>query len=82
MFQVTLLLENLASDPRSQVQDEVLNDLKVLAEEETAHLWTKENIENLVDYIRFDQFKDSVILFFNLRFSLSTSEFCQNFVGT
>jgi len=50
--QVTLLLEYLATDPRSQVQDEVLNDLKVLAEERTAHLWTKENIENLVEYIK------------------------------
>jgi len=49
--QVTLLLKYLKSDPRRQVQDQVLNDLKILAQEETAHLWTKENIDNLVDYI-------------------------------
>ena len=46
-----LLLQYLGEDPRRQVQEEVLSDLYLLAGAETAHLWTRDNIENVIEYI-------------------------------
>jgi len=49
--QVSLLLQYLHADPRRKVQDEVLSDLSVLAGEETSHLWTREHLGDLIDYV-------------------------------
>ncbi|XP_023336904.1 integrator complex subunit 7 [Eurytemora carolleeae] len=49
--QVSLLLECLSRDPRRGVQDGVLSDLNLLAGEDTAHLWSRENVEALIEFV-------------------------------
>eukprot|EP00090_Calanus_glacialis_P010805 TRINITY_DN19273_c0_g1_i1.p1 TRINITY_DN19273_c0_g1~~TRINITY_DN19273_c0_g1_i1.p1 ORF type:complete len:960 (-),score=369.63 TRINITY_DN19273_c0_g1_i1:206-3085(-) len=58
--QVTLLLEHLTKDPRQQVRLALLSDLSLLAREDTAHLWTKENMEDMVMFARQTQCEDSM----------------------
>jgi len=58
--QVTLLLEHLTKDPRQQVRLALLSDLSLLAKEETAHLWSKENMEAMIKFARDAQCEDSM----------------------
>jgi len=58
--QVTLLLEHLSKDPRQQVRLALLSDLSLLAREDTAHLWTKENMEDMVMFASKTQCEDSM----------------------
>jgi len=58
--QVTLLLEHLSKDPRQQVRLALLSDLSLLAREETAHLWTKDNMEDMVMFAMQTQCEDSM----------------------
>jgi len=58
--QVTLLLEHLTKDPRQQVRLALLSDLSLLAKEETAHLWSKENMEDMIGFARDAHCEDSM----------------------
>eukprot|EP00092_Neocalanus_flemingeri_P013580 GFUD01014645.1.p1 GENE.GFUD01014645.1~~GFUD01014645.1.p1 ORF type:complete len:959 (-),score=367.80 GFUD01014645.1:93-2969(-) len=58
--QVTLLLDHLTKDPRQQVRLALLSDLSLLAGEDTAHLWTKENMEDMVMFASQTQCEDSM----------------------
>ena len=61
--QVDLLLRHLIQDPRSTVKRWVLADLRFLANENRAHLWSKENIESIITFAEgFDNSKDVSIL--------------------
>ena len=46
--QVELLLKHLTTDPRSIIKRWVLADLRFLANENRAHLWSKANIESII----------------------------------
>jgi integrator complex subunit 7 len=48
--QVELLLRHLIADPRSTVKRRVLTDLRFLANENRAHLWSRENIESIITF--------------------------------
>ena len=48
--QVDLLLTHLNQDPRKAVMRQILADLRFLAIEERAHLWSKSNIDTLLNF--------------------------------
>ena len=48
--QVELLLKYLEEDPRKNVMVQILSDLRFLASEDRAHLWTKSNIDSLLKF--------------------------------
>ena len=61
--QVELLLKHLIADPRSTVKRWVLADLRFLANENRAHLWSKENIGSVIAFAEScDNSKDISIL--------------------
>ena len=61
--QVDLLLQHLIQDPRSAVKRWVLADLRCLANENRAHLWSKDNIESIITFAEScDESKDVSIL--------------------
>ena len=61
--QVKLLLRHLITDPRSPVKRWVLTDLRYLANENRAHLWSEENIGSIVKFAdSCDSSKDASIL--------------------
>ena len=48
--QVSLLLKYLRTDPRKHVRAALLLDLHNLAGSQTAHLWTKENVSDMIEF--------------------------------
>ena len=48
--QVDLLLTHLNQDPRKAVMRQILADLRFLATDDRAHLWSKSNIESLLNF--------------------------------
>lgn len=48
--QVKLLLRYLGQDPRKAVTRQILADLRFLANEERAHLWTTSNVDSLLAF--------------------------------
>lgn len=48
--QVSLLLKYLRTDPRKHVRSALLSDLHNLASSQTAHLWTKENVSDMIQF--------------------------------
>ena len=48
--QVDLLLTHLNQDPQKAVMRQILADLRFLAIEERAHLWSKSNIDTLLNF--------------------------------
>jgi len=59
--QVTLLLDHLSRDPRQEVRLALISDLSLLAKKETAHLWTKKNIEDMITFSRRTECEDSML---------------------
>ena len=88
--QVDLLLQHLIQDPRSAVKRWVLADLRFLANENRAHLWSKENIESIITFAEgCDESKDTRILCGSLsilcdlvKYTDSTQQFSLNHIDS
>ena len=59
--QVTLLLDNLAQEARLQVRLSILSDLSLLAKPDTAHLWTRANLEAMVKFALAEESEQSLV---------------------
>lgn len=67
--QVKLLLHYLREDPRKAITRQILLDLRFLANEERAHLWTTSNVDSLLAFAEKsinDESKSAVARLFSL----------------
>ena len=59
--QVTLLLDHLGQEARLQVRLSILSDLSLLAKADTAHLWTRANLEAMVKFALAEESEQSLV---------------------
>ena len=57
---MSLLLRHLNTEARLQVRLALLRDLGLLAAADTAHLWTRDNVAAMVQFVRAEESEASV----------------------